>query len=514
MSSTVRLWIGFTAMCLGMSLAVLDIQIVASSFTTIQHYFHVTPDQLSWIQTGYLMAEVIAIPLTGWLTRALSLRWMFAAATLGFTLASLACALCESLPPFIAVRVVQGFCGGMLIPGVFTSVFSMMPEKHRVPATALAGTLAVIAPTIGPAIGGYLTEHYTWHMIFLINLVPGVIVASLVANFVRLGKPDASEFRRIDYRAVALAAVFLATLELVLKEAPKHDWQGLLVYGALAVCAVTGMGAIWRSLYSAHPFVDLRRFGERTFTLGCVLSFVLGLGLYGSVYLLAIFLGLIRDHSPLDIGKIMIVSGAAQLLTAPIAAWLETRTNPRLLTAFGYSLFAAGLLANGFESVTTDFDGLFWPQILRGASVMLCILPATRLALDTLAPEAVADGSALFNLMRNLGGAIGIALVDTILDQRTPVHATALGNRLQAGDAEAARIVGLPTQFFHGRDIGPVDEFMRAIAEPLVRKAALVQSFNEAWLVIGGMFTLSLLVLPFMRRIPQSPMGPGTRASL
>jgi DHA2 family multidrug resistance protein len=510
MPSTVRLWIGFGAMCLGMSLAVLDIQIVASSFTTIQQYFHVTSDQLSWIQTGYLMAEVIAIPLTGWLTRALSLRWMFAAATLGFTFASLGCALCDSLAPFIAVRVVQGFCGGMLIPGVFTSVFSMMPEKHRVPATALAGTLAVIAPTIGPAIGGYLTEHYTWHWIFLINLVPGLLVAGVVSTFVRQGEPDLTEFRRIDYRAIGLAAVFLATLELVLKEAPKHDWTGLFVYGAISVCAVTGMGAIWRSLYSAHPFVDLSRFRERTFTLGCVLSFVLGLGLYGSVYLLAIFLGLIRDHSPLEIGKIMIVSGAAQLLTAPISAWLETRTNPRLLTAFGYSLFAAGLLTNGFESVSTDFDGLFWPQVLRGASVMLCILPATRLALDTLVPGAVADGSALFNLMRNLGGAIGIALVDTILDQRTPVHATALAARLQAGDAGAARIVGLPTELFRGHDMGPVDETMRAIAEPLVRKAALVQSFNEAWLVIGALFTLSLLVLPWMRRIPQSPMGPGT----
>jgi DHA2 family multidrug resistance protein len=197
-------------------------------------------------------------------------------------------------------------------------------------------------------------------------------------------------------------------------------------------------------------------------------------------------------------------------MTAPIAAWLETRTNPRLLTAVGYGLFAAGMLTNGFESVTTDFDGLFWPQVLRGASVMLCILPATRLALDTLVPGSVADGSALFNLMRNLGGAIGIALVDTILVQRTPVHADALAKRLQAGDPGAARFVGLPTEFFHGHDMGPVNETMRAIAEPLVRKAALVQSFNEAWLVIGALFALSLLVVPFMRRIPQSPMGPAS----
>lgn len=512
MSNTVRIWIGFTAMCVAMAMAVLDIQVVASSFTTIQAYFHVTSDQLSWIQTSYLMAEVIAIPLTGWLTRAVSLRWMFAAATFGFTLASLACALCETLPMLIAVRVVQGFCGGMLIPGVFTSVFSMMPEKHRVPATALAGTLAVLAPTVGPAVGGYLTEHYSWHAIFLINLAPGALVTALVAGFVRVGSAELSEFRRIDYRAIGLAAVFLATLELVLKEAPKHDWQGLFVYASIALCTVTGTAAIWRSLHKPHPFVDLSRFRESTFTLGCVLSFVLGLGLYGSVYLLAIFLGLIRDHSPLEIGKIMIVSGAAQLMTAPIAAWLETRTNPRLLTVVGYGLFAAGLLANGFESVTTDFDGLFWPQVLRGASVMLCILPATRLALDTLMPGEVADGSALFNLMRNLGGAIGIALVDTILAQRTPTHVTELATRLQAGDREAARIVGLPMQLFHGHDMGPVDETMRAIAEPLVKKAALVQSFNEAWLSIGVLFALSLLVVPWMRRIPRSSMGPASDA--
>jgi DHA2 family multidrug resistance protein len=510
--SNVRIWIGFVAMCLGMGMAILDIQIVASSFTTIQASFHVTPDQLSWIQTAYLMAEVIAIPLTGWLTRALSLRWMFALATFGFTLASVACAFCGTLPPFIALRVVQGFCGGMLIPGVFTSVFAMMPERHRIAATALAGTLAVVAPTIGPAVGGYLTEHYTWHWIFLINLVPGLVVVALVIGFVRLGDVDSSEWRRIDYFAIALSAVFLATLELVLKEAPKYEWQGVFVFTCVIVCVVTGTGAIWRSLYSPHAFVDLWRFRERTFTLGCALSFVLGLGLYGSVYLIALFLGLVREHSPLEIGTIMIVSGAAQLVTAPAAAWLESKMDPRLLTAVGYSLFSAGLITNGFETISTDYDGLFWPQVMRGASVMLCTLPATRLALDTLAPGEVADGSALFNLMRNLGGAIGIALVDTILEQRTPGHADALAARLQHGDAEAARIVGLPTEYFHGQNMGPVDPTMRAIVEPMLKKAALVQSFNEAWLVIGALFALALLVLPFMIRIRRSAMGPGTSA--
>jgi DHA2 family multidrug resistance protein len=226
------------------------------------------------------------------------------------------------------------------------------------------------------------------------------------------------------------------------------------------------------------------------------------MGLYGSVYLISIFLGAVRGHSPLEIGEIMIVSGAAQLLTAPIAAAVEPRMDPRLLTAIGFGLFGAGLLTNGFENIHTDFDGLFLSQVLRGVAVMLCILPATRLALASCPEDEVADASALFNLMRNLGGAIGIALVDTILEQRTAGHFMNLALRLQAGDPSAARVVGLPTLFFHNRPMGPVDPVMKAMVEPLIRKAALVLSFNEAWLVIGGLFALSLLALPFIDHVP------------
>ena len=235
---------------------------------------------------------------------------------------------------------------------------------------------------------------------------------------------------------------------------------------------------------------------------------MLGLGLYGSVYLLALFLGLVRGHSPFAVGKVMIVSGVAQLVAAPISAWLETKFDPRLLIAVGYVLFAGGLLANGFESSLTDFEGLFWPQVLRGISVVLCILPATRLALNTLPPNAVADGSALFNLMRNLGGAIGIALIDTILQQRTPDHVLNLVARLQAGDPIAARLIGLPSGQFHNHSMGPVDELTKALIAPLVRKAALVLSFNEAWLLIGSIFAISLLVLPWMSHLRVTAIEP------
>ena len=510
--SPVRLWLCFGAMCAGMFMAILYIQVVASSLTNIGAALAIPVGSLGWIQTAYLIAEAIAIPLTGFLTRALSLRWMFALATIGFTLASLGCAFCTSLEPLIVIRVFQGFCGGMLIPAVFTSVFVMLPEKHRVLATTIAGACAVMAPTIGPAIGGYLTETFSWHWIFLVNIIPGVIVSLMVACFVRQGRPDLSTLKQLDYLTIIFASFFLGSLEWLLNDAPSRNWQGRHVYILGAVCIVSGILGVWRALTHASPFINLRRFRNLSFSIGCGLSFVFGFGLYGSVYILSLFLGLVRGHSPLEIGEIMMVSGAAQLLMSPIAAMLETRYDPRLLTAIGFGLFGMGLLANGFCTSSTDFAGLFWPQVLRGLAVMLCLLPATRLALDVWPADEIADASGLFNLMRNLGGAIGIALIDTVAQQRTPGHVARFIARLQAGDPGAARSVGLPTAMFHNHTMGPIDEMTKAMIAPMVRRAALAQSFNEAWLLIAALFAVSLLAVPLMRRarIRRSAFGPGT----
>ncbi|MGH6877873.1 MAG: MFS transporter, partial [Rhizomicrobium sp.] len=224
-----RLWAGFVAMCIGMFMAILDIQIVASSLTNMGHALRIAPDELSWIQTAYLIAEIIAIPLTGWLTRALSLRILFFAATLGFTLASLGCAASTTETTLIAARIVQGFCGGMLIPAVFTSVFALFPQNKHLLATTLAGSFAMIAPTIGPALGGYMTQTFSWHWIFLINLPPGIAVSGVVLVCLRADRPNWRALRRIDYWTVLAAALFLGGLELLLKEGPGRDWGGPLV---------------------------------------------------------------------------------------------------------------------------------------------------------------------------------------------------------------------------------------------------------------------------------------------
>jgi DHA2 family multidrug resistance protein len=257
---------------------------------------------------------------------------------------------------------------------------------------------------------------------------------------------------------------------------------------------------IRRSSRRPIPLIDLSAFRDRNFAAGCWFSFVLGIGLYGATYLLPVFLGVIRHYDALTIGEIMVVTGVAQLMMAPLATALERRADTRLLTAAGYALLAVGFIGNGFMTFETDFWGLFWQQIVRGAAVMLCLLPTTSLALGGFDPFFVPNASGLFNLMRNLGGAIGLALIDTVLDQRTPVYAEAIVARLQAGDAAAARLVGLPTEHFTGVPIGTVDEATRALVAPLVERAGLVAAFNDAWLVIGGLVALSMLALPLFRK--------------
>jgi DHA2 family multidrug resistance protein len=232
--------------------------------------------------------------------------------------------------------------------------------------------------------------------------------------------------------------------------------------------------------------VELATLKVRPFSIACALSFCLGVGLFGAVYLMPVFLAYVRQHDALQIGSIMLVTGAAQLVAAPIAGALESRLDPRWLSAAGFSLFAFGLGLSAFESRVADFDEMFWPQVLRGFAAMFCLLPPTRLALETLPHKQVPDASGLFNMMRNLGGAVGIALIDTILYGRTSGHAEAIRQRLIAGDMTAAQAIGL--------DQLPPD---LSAAGSLIERAALAASANEAWALLALVALLGLLLIPF-----------------
>jgi MFS transporter, DHA2 family, multidrug resistance protein len=251
--------------------------------------------------------------------------------------------------------------------------------------------------------------------------------------------------------------------------------------------------------------VELSTFKNPSFAIGCALSFCLGVGLFGSVYLMPVFLAYVRHHDALEIGTIMLVTGVSQLVTAPIAGTLESRFDPRWLSAAGFGLFALGLGCSAFQSRVADFDEMFWPQVLRGVAIMFCLLPPTRLALGALTEAQVPDASGLFNLMRNLGGAIGIALIDTILYGRSGGHAAALRDRLIAGDITAARAIGLDLELFTHRPPDVSDATVEAYLRPMVEKAAFALSTNEAWALLAMAALLGLLLVPFAGPLPQRP---------
>jgi DHA2 family multidrug resistance protein len=495
-----RTWLGFTAMTAGMFLAILDIQIVASSLIDIQLDLKIPGSRLSYIQTTYLIAEVIAITLTGWLTRVMSTRWLFATAMIGFVLASVACAASTSYQMLYAFRFIQGLFGGAVIPIVFSAAFLMFPKERQPLATMIGGGFAMLAPSVGPYIGGWITENLSWHWLFLVNIVPGLLVAAIAAKCVTFDKPDWKHARTLDVPALVLIVLFLTSLELTLKEAPKLGWSSGTALAMAALVIVSGLATIVRCLRHHDPLVDVTAFKDRTFAMGAWFSFILGMALFGAIYLLPLFLGVVRDHGPLEIGTIMIVTGVAQLLTAPVATFAETRVPARRMTALGYALLAGGLIWNGFATYAWDSPELFGPQVLRGIAFMLCLLPVTRLALGQLPPERIANASSLFNLMRNIGGAVGLALIDTIIEARAPLHVDAIVEKLKAGDRATAAFVGLPLERFTGVPLEDIDATTQELVEPLVRRAAAVQSFNEAWLLLGILVAVSLLIIPLMKR--------------
>jgi MFS transporter, DHA2 family, multidrug resistance protein len=492
-----RTWVGFSMMCLGMFMAILDIQVVATSLPTIQRALNIAPDEMSWIQTAYLTAEIISIPLTGFLIRAATMRWLFTVATVVFTLASIGCAFSPTFKVLIAFRVLQGFSGGTLIPTVFSAVFLMFPTRLQTIAATIAGVLAVLGPTIGPVVGGWITDAYSWSWLFLINVPAGLIASSVAFFSLPKHKPSIDQLRRLDFLSFALGAAALVALEIAIKDAPKQGWTSPITVALVALFLISAALFVTRTWRSKNPLVDLSSFARRNFSVGCFLSFVLGMGLYGSVYLIPIFLAYARSHNAFDIGTTMLVTGLTQVVFAPVAAGLTRRVDERLLAGLGFAVFGVGLALSAYQTTTTDFNQMFWPQVVRGAAIMFCLLPPTEFALGELAPEAIPDASALFNLMRNLGGAIGIAIIDTIIFSRSPHYAQNLVSELISGNLDAARSIGASMDLLSA---ALVDPEKRAVVAALVQKSAFVHATNDAWTFVAAVTLIAMLSIPFVRQ--------------
>jgi len=430
--------LGFFSMVLGMFMAILDIQIVASSLPEIQAGVSASVDEVTWVQTAYLVAEVVMIPLSGWLARVTSSRWLFAASAAGFTVTSFACAFAWDITSLIVFRAIQGFVGGAMIPTVFAANYKLLPPGQRMMGTVVIGLTATVAPAIGPTVGGWITEMASWHWLFLVNIVPGILITIAVPLLVDFDRPNLRLLGHIDLLGILLVATFLGPLEYVLDEGPREDWfadDSILIFAI--VSGVSAVLLIWRELVAEHPVVELRIFLNRNFLFGCILVFIVGMALYGQTFILPQVLSQIRGFNSLQIGHVMFVTGAAMFCTAPLAGRVSHGVDPRIPLFFGFLLVAIGLWLNSQMTSEVGFDQLLAPQIVRGCGLMLCIVPITTVALGTLEHDLVNAGSSLFNVFRNMGGAVGLSAINTQWDGRYDLHYWRLVEALPAGDAEA-----------------------------------------------------------------------------
>jgi len=498
----------FLAMVFGMFMAILDIQIVSASLAEIQSGLSASADEISWVQTSYLIAEVIMIPLSGLLSRALSTRVIFTLSCAGFTVMSLMCAMSSSITEMIIWRALQGFLGGAMIPTVFATAFTAFPPSKRAFVSPMIGMVATLAPTVGPTVGGYLTDLFSWHWLFLINVPAGIIVCAMVWRLVDFDKPEPALLRRFDWLGFAAMAVFLGSLEFVLEEGPTKDWFHDHLVLFFTIACVVGAGVFfWRAFTQDVPIVDLSAFGNRNFWTGCLASFICGIGLYGLTYLYPVYLGRVRGFSALMIGETLFVTGIVMFISAPIVGRLSTRMDLRLMMAIGFLLFAAGTWQASFVTKDWTFGELLVPQILRGMALMLCMVPINNLSLGTLPPARMKNAAGLYNLTRNLGGAVGLALINTLLNNRTDLHMQRLREQVAWGRTQAEEtLAGLTQQF---QSLGS-DAELAAIKQmaAMVRREAFVMALGDVFFVLTLLFVAMLALIPLMRR-PKAPAAAG-----
>jgi MFS transporter, DHA2 family, multidrug resistance protein len=501
-----RRMIAFMAMCFGMFMAFLDIQIVSASLSEIQAGLAASSDEIPWVQTAYLIAEVVAIPLSGFLSRALGTRTLFAASCAGFTIASFMCGLSTSIGSMIVWRAIQGFIGGGMIPTVFAAAYTIFPKSRQGMVAPIVGLIATLAPTIGPTVGGYLTEALSWHWLFFINIIPGIAVTLAALALIDFDKPDYSLLDNFDWWGLITMAGFLGALEYVLEEGPRNDWlQDEAILYAAIISALSAVAFFYRALTARVPIVDLRAFGNRNFALGSMFSFVLGIGLYGLTYLYPVYLATIRGYNSLMIGETMFVSGLAMFFSAPIVGRLAQKFDPRFMLIAGFLLFAVGTFEMHYLTKDWDFGELLWPQIFRGVGLMCAMVPVTNVALGTLPLDRVKNASGLFNLTRNLGGAIGLAALNTVLNDRMDLHLARLHDAVNWSRGPATETLATLTARFH--DFGSNAQAMALKQMSLMaRREASVMSFSDVFLLLTILF-VGLAALGVVMKRPAAPAG-------
>jgi len=490
----------FMIMVFGMFMAILDIQIVSASLPDIQAGLGASPDEISWVQTSYLIAEVIMIPLSGFLARMMSTRVLFTLAAGGFTAASLMCATAGSINEMILWRALQGFLGGGMIPSVFTAAFTIFPPSKRNIVSPIIGLIATLAPTVGPTIGGYLSHTMSWHWLFLVNVIPGILVTIGAWNLIDFDRPNWKLFERFDWWGLLALAAFLGGMEFVLEEGPSNDWFADHMVAILAIVMVAGgIVTFWRAFTRDEPIVDLSAFSDVNFAVGSLFSFVMGIGLYGMTYLYPLYLGSVRGYDSLMIGETVFVSGLAMFAGAPLAGILSSKMDLRVMLLIGFVGFATSTWMLTGMTADWDFQELLVPQMLRGMSLMLCMVPINNLALGTLSADKMKGASGLYNLTRNLGGAVGLAVINTLLSDRSALHYQRLSDAINWTNTIALEQLNAMAANLAARGVDGETGALAQMAARLHGQAA-VMSFIDIFTLItalfGGLALAALLMRP------------------
>jgi MFS transporter, DHA2 family, multidrug resistance protein len=509
--ASVTTWIAVLAAMIGSFMAILNIQITNASLLNIEGGIGTGVDNGSWISTSYLIGEIVVIPLTDYLSRVFSFRrYMLASAAL-FAAFSVACAFAHDLPSMIAMRGLQGFAGGVLIPMAFTLVLTKLPKPQQPVGLAIFALSVTFAPAIGPTIGGYLTENYGWQTIFFVNVIPTAIMVGALYLTLEPAPMQLRLLREGDWTGILTMAIGLSALQTVLEEGNKDDWFASPFIQRLAVIAAVSLSLfVWIELTAEKPLIRLRLLKGRNFGFGTISVTLLGFALFGSVYILPAYLGQAQGYNAEQIGNVLAWTGLPQLLLIPFVPKLMQRFDTRAIAFIGLMIFAASCFMNTAMSPDYAGDQLFIPNIVRAIGQAMVLTPLTSLTTADTAPQDAAAASGISNMLRNLGGAIGTAVLATVITKREQFHSNIIGQSVTLGREEVRNRIAQTTDYFLSHGVSdPAAAHQQAIIAlgKAVKHQALVMGFSDTFAVIGAVLVLSAIAVLLTRRVRAAAGG-------
>jgi DHA2 family multidrug resistance protein len=426
-----RAWIAVIAGTIGAAMVTLDTSITVSSLPQIQGEIGATISEGTWIMTGYLAAEIVVIPMSAWLTRMLGLRRLLIGAVVLFVVFSLLCAMSSSLVQMIAFRIGQGLTGAALIPSAQTIILTVLPRSKQLTGFALFTTGAMITPSLGPVVGGWITDHLGWPYLFILNLPIGVALLAMLLATIANAPLQLGELRNADWVGLMMMTIALACVTVVLEEGQREAWfDSELITRLTLISAGSFAILLWVERRHRNPVVRLSLLADRGFTMGLVISFIFGAILYFGVFFGPAFLGTIAHYDSQQVGLSMLSLNGASMLSTPVTPAIQNRLGSRTTIGLGLFLLGIGCLLNIDITADSVSDDLFWPQVIRGIGLSFVFIPLTQVAMATIVLENAADASGLFNMIRNLGGSVGLALAAVIIDRRSVFHFQMISERL------------------------------------------------------------------------------------